>query len=86
MDIYCPKCAEPVEIDYLHDIADDQHTTFTEVLHRFQSDGCKALDSRCNPRKDHGRASAAAVLYDILGDDIDGAAAMLEDFEMIGGF
>ena len=89
MDIYCPKCAEPVEIDYLHDIADDQRTTFTDVLHRFQSDGCKAIDARCNPRatdRDRARASGAAMLYELLGDDIDGAAAMLEDFEMMGGF
>jgi len=86
MDIYCSKCAEPVEIDYLHDIADDQRTTFTEVMRRFQSDGCKAIEARCNPRKDRGRASAAAALYDLLGDDIDGAASMLEDFEMMGGF
>lgn len=86
MDIYCPKCAEPVEIDYLHDIADEHGTTFTKVLHRFQSYGCKAIDAKCNPRKDHGRASAAAALYDLLGDDIDGAASMLEDFEMMGGF
>jgi len=56
------------------------------VLHRFQSHGCKAIDAKCNPRKDHGRASAAAALYDLLGDDIDGAASMLEDFEMMGGF
>lgn len=86
MDIYCPKCAEPVEIDYLHDVADDNGTTFTVELHRFQSDGCKAIGARCNPVKDRGRASAAAALYDLLGDDIDGAAAMLEDFEMMGGF
>lgn len=87
MDINCPRCAEPVEIDYLHDVADDDGTTFTDVLHRFQADGCAALHSVCNPRvseRDRARASAAAMLYDILGDDIDGAAAMLEDFGAMG--
>lgn len=89
MDINCPRCAEPVEIDYLHDIADEDGTTFLEVLHAFQADGCEAIHSRCNPRvsdRDRARAAGASMLYEILGDDIDGAAAMLEDFEMFGGW
>ena len=87
MDINCPRCAEPVEIDYLHDVADDDDTTFAEVLRAFQSEGCSALHSVCNPRatdRDRARASAAAMLYDLLGDDIDGAASMLEDFDAFG--
>ena len=89
MDIYCPKCAEPIELDYLHDIADDDGSTFTEVLHAFQSDGCEAVHAKCNPRatdRDRARASGAALMYELLGDDIDGAAAMLEDFEHMGVF
>jgi len=89
MDINCPKCAEPVEIEYLHNVADAVGTTFTAVLHAFQTDGCSALGERCNPRvtdRDRARAAGAAMLYEILGDDIDGAAAMLEDFEMMGGW
>ena len=89
MDINCPRCAEPVEIDYLHDIADGDGTTFLEVLHRFQADGCEAIHARCNPRvsdRDRARAAGAAMLYEILGDDIDGAAAMLEDFALMGGW
>lgn len=86
MDIYCPKCAEPVELDYLHTVADDNGTTFTVELHRFQSDGCETIGATCNPNRDTGRASAAAAMYDLLGDDIDGAASMLEDFEALGYF
>ena len=89
MDINCPRCAEPVEIDYLHDIADHDGTTFREVLHGFQADGCEAIHAVCNPRvsdRDRARAAGAAMLYEILGDDIDGAAAMLEDFALMGGW
>ena len=87
MDIMCPKCAEPIEIDYLHDIADDDGVTFGEVLAGFQSDGCSAIHAPCNPRatdRDRARASGAALMYELLGDDIDGAAAMFEDLEYMG--
>jgi len=92
MDINCPKCAEPVELDYLHEVADidsqyGDGATFIDVLHAFQTDGCSALGERCNPRvtdRDRARAAGAAMLYELLGDDIDGAAAMLEDFEYMG--
>lgn len=87
MDIYCPLCAEPVEIDYLHDVADERDMTFAEVRDEFQSEGCVALLSKCNPStfgSDRGRIAAA--LYDILGDDIDGAAAMLDALDTTGVF
>ncbi len=86
MDIFCPKCAEPVELDYLHTVADDNDTTFDVELGRFQTLGCEAIGASHNPNRDTGRASAAAAMYDLLGDDIDGAAAMLEDFEALGYF
>lgn len=83
MDIYCPKmgCGEPVEIDYFHDVAEEQGRTFREVQRDFQQRGCEALDMT------HGESGSdigmyADALYDLLGDDIDGAAAMLEDFQM----
>ena len=92
MDINCPRCAEPVEIDYLHEVAEVEGQygdggTFADVLRAFQRDGCSALGARCNPRvtdRDRARAAGAALLYDLLGDDIDGAAAMLEDFGAMG--
>ena len=85
MDIYCIKCGEPVEIDTLHDIAEDTGETFADTLHRFQLHGCEGLDGwYCNRNVDKARAHAAAFLYDILGDDIDGAASMMETFERQG--
>ena len=58
----------------------------------FRRRGCAALapeytSGPCTPRADEPRdgdglskSEKAAVLYDLLGDDMDGAAAMLEDF------
>lgn len=69
-------------MDYLHDVADDHDTTFNTVLRDFQQRGCPALDMTCSTGREDSMAPYADALYDLLGDDIDGAAAMLEDFGM----
>lgn len=79
MDIYCPRCAEPVEIDFLHDVADEQDTTFDAVYRAFRRTGCVAIGASCNPEGDTDRAAIASVLYDVLGDDVDGVASTLSD-------
>ena len=86
MDIYCPQsgCGEPVEIDYLHDVADEQNRTFREVQRDFQVRGCSAIGMTHSEGNDSMVSSAAAAMYDLLGDDIDGAGAILEDF--LGGW
>lgn len=85
MDIYCPKrgCAEPVEMDYLHDVAEENDTTFTTVLHDFQRSGCEAIGMSHSTGNDpSGRAEVMDAMFDLLGDDVDGAAAMMEDFDL----
>lgn len=71
--------------------SEDYQKVYKVVSAEFRSKGCKALKhltdaTYCKPQKREGedltRAEAASVLYDLLGDDMDGAAAMLEDFEM----
>jgi hypothetical protein len=77
MDIYCPKCSEPVDTDYFHDIAESTDSTWIEVSRAFQQIGCEALGDS------HGEGESnpyASALYDLLGDDVDGAAAMMEDY------
>ncbi len=81
MDIYCPKCGEPVEVDYLHDIADDQSIPFGAVFANFARMGCRALDAVCNPRADTARASAMGAMFDLCGDDIDGIASLMDDLD-----
>ena len=77
MDIRCSHCGEPWEMDTLHDLADEENVSFDQARRMFYKDGCKALGTR------HGSGHAdpgVAMLQDLLGDDVDGLAAMLEDF------
>jgi hypothetical protein len=88
VDLYCRICGEPWAIDSLHDAAEDLQKSFKDVSREFRSKGCEALglpacagppseatDSTYGLRPQE----AASALYDLLGDDVDGAAAMLED-------
>lgn len=58
---------------------------YREVAADFRAHGCKALENafgeqgHCEPRNDD-RSLVAAAMYDLLGDDMDGAAAMMDDF------
>lgn len=86
MDIYCPKmgCGEVVDMDYLHDVAEETNSTYTAVMRDFQQRGCLALgDTHSENGSDRG--VYAEALYDLLGDDLDGAAAMMEDFPDLFG-
>ena len=78
MDVYCPRCGEPYEIYHL------EHDASSEERRRFwDGDGCASCYGKEVKRRPF-RAQAAEVLHDILGDDIDGLAAMMEDFEYAG--
>ena len=85
MDINCPKCGEPWELETFHDVADDKDITFGEAMNDFRAGGCSSTGwTKCSPRVEgraRAMAGASAVLFELLGDDIDGVAAMLEDFE-----
>lgn len=86
MDIYCPLCAEPWDMETLHDAAAEQGTSYQEVAAAFRVRGCNAIGwSPCNPDTVGTlRAQAASVMFDLLGDDMDGVGAMLDDFEWAG--
>ena len=83
-DIYCVRCGEPVELDYLHDVAAEQDTTFAKVLAAFQTKGCVALGGPQCERRSSLRTEAMAAMFDILGDDVDGAASMMDDLDYMG--
>lgn len=84
MDIRCRKCAEPIDMDEFHDIAADMGTTFRHVLNTFAQHGCIALGMRCNDEEtDRELAAISGALFDMLGDDIDGVASDLSDWEYL---
>lgn len=57
---------------------------FDEVRIEFYNIGCKALTcmgsgSHCI-KPSEGRSAGIDAIYDLMGDDIDGAMSMLDDF------
>jgi hypothetical protein len=83
MDIMCPRCGEPWENDTLHEAAAEQGSTYKEVHRDFQSRGCIAIgwqSTQCEATLDRGRREKLAILAELMGDDVDGIAAMTEDF------
>jgi hypothetical protein len=83
VDVYCPVCGEPWDLDTLHEI---DAPSYQAKRKRFQREGCGALETAHNEPADGLRASASAALFDVLGDDVDGIAATLEDADAAGWF
>lgn len=89
MDVYCPVCSEPFDTYEFHDVAEEQGVTFRQAYRNFVAEGCKSINGgkACAPEKatsEVSRGSAFAVMAELLGDDIDGAAAMLDDMLYVG--
>jgi hypothetical protein len=80
MDILCPKCAEPWDIDELHDYAEEGGTIFSDVYKAFRTKGCAVAFGDPVPCSRTEGSEARSVLADLLGDDVDGYASLLEDF------
>lgn len=86
-DVYCPKCGEPWEVFSLAEVAEDSGRSFTDVRRDFTRRGCQALagsyfgDVKCSAQVNGGRADVSSALFDLLGDDVDGVAAMLDDLD-----
>ena len=78
MDLYCPKCGEPWDNEEIHYLAEANGTTYANEAAAFRRDGCRVFGTACNP--DNSAHPGIGALYDILGDDMDGAAAMFDDF------
>lgn len=79
MDIYCPLCGEPWDNDTLHEVAQEEHSTYREVARAFRQTGCAALGASCNRLPDRDTAELSSAMMDMMGDDMDGVAAMMED-------
>ncbi len=79
MDMYCSRCGEPWAMDYvLHDEPEafDYHDGRI-----FNCPSCRSTKDEdlklTEGQKD--RAAMAGILADVLGDDVDGIAAEMED-------
>lgn len=81
MDLICTNCGDPWSMDYvLHDAPQDFVRKGGVITHcpSCPKNGEKNLDEKTKIRLE-----AAAEIGELLGDDIDGMAAMLEDFGLV---
>ena len=80
MDLYCQKCGEPYDCDHVHnEMSSEERNGF---LHGEHCPACKGKTVEKVPF----RAQLSSALSDILGNDLDGIAAEMEDAEaMFGG-
>jgi hypothetical protein len=77
MDVLCRHCGEPWELDFIHDTSEVSH----EDRKRFYAGkGCPSCNGDPSMKVDTEGTAAMAALVDVLGDDVDGIAASLEDF------
>lgn len=79
MDLYCRRCGEPWEHDYvMHEMTPEEKDAFLKGKY---CPSCKDKEVEKRPF----RAQLAGAFQDILGDDIDGLAAEMEDAEFMLG-
>jgi hypothetical protein len=77
VDIYCPRCGEPIDIDELHEVAG---MGFEEAREAFTTtEGCGIITGATCAQVDDDRTALIRGTYEILGNDIDGCAATFED-------
>ena len=79
MDILCPICAEPVDNDELHIYAKEIESTYRAVAADYRKRGCTAIGMKHNANSSSPMAETARVVYDTLGDDMDGAMTEFAD-------
>lgn len=97
MDITCGRCGEQWDNDTIHEEVAEraytgEETTYSAVAAEFRQQGCGIAfrEFLGNPgqctKVNSLRAAAADAMADLLGDDMDGAASLMDDFEMAGFF
>lgn len=90
MDMFCPRCLEPWDNETFHEEADQrtedgmEQASYRLVVREFRRVGCGALRALgirpCTPEEvDPEHKAMVAAAFDLMGDDTDGAMAMMED-------
>lgn len=78
MDVYCQHCGEPCDVYHL---MHDMEPEFREMFKA--GTGCDCCEGK--GEKDNSlRSEAMGMMMDLMGDDIDGVASMMDDFEWAG--
>lgn len=78
MDVFCKHCDEPCDVWHLNN---DMEPHFREMFKAGK--GCDICEGKGSPSNSK-RSDAMGLLQDMLGDDIDGIASMMDDFDFMG--
>ena len=80
MDVYCKRCGEPWDLYGVEhgDMDDDERRRF------WAGEGCPSCYGKPVEKRPF-RADLMGELHAVLGSDIDGLAAMMEDAEFMLG-
>lgn len=79
MDLYCQRCGEAYDFDYI------VHEVTPEEAGRFKrGEGCPSCYGKPVAKRPF-RAQVASAMRDIMGDDLDGIASSMEDAEAMMG-
>lgn len=89
MDSRCKHCGEPFDLDEFH----GQEHAWGSWVKAFRKYGCGAAEAmfdglspaqstKCThePIFDKEKLEGIGLIHDLLGDDVDGACSMLEDY------
>ena len=91
-DLYCQRCDEPYDVCHVGggdmDAETEDWDGDRKPSQRFISgEGCPACDwGKKAPKEKSLKAMAMGAMAELLGDDIDGMAAMMDDAEFAGMF
>jgi hypothetical protein len=99
-DLICPICGAEWDLDTVHDevairAQKGERASFTRVVRQFTHEGCgvalRGTESVLGPLQCRRMPETAALadtaraIYELLGDDIDGAINEIEDYRLMFG-
>lgn len=82
-DLPCPRCGEPWDNEVLHEVAEELGTTYDKAAKKFRQEGCLSFKDTSYESPDcqlDDRSVDRFAISELLGSDMDGYAAMSEDF------
>ncbi|MHA1482984.1 MAG: hypothetical protein ACTSQA_06065 [Candidatus Heimdallarchaeaceae archaeon] len=83
MDTYCQVCAEPYDVWALQDLVKEVDGGSRQDF--LDGKGCPCCEwGKDAPEKTPFRAMAVGAMTDLFGDDVDGIASAMDDFEYAG--
>ena len=86
MDLYCQHCDEPWEVSTVYHELGDENKTAEKAKQDFLAGvGCPSCEWGTLGEKTASiKSDAMWAMAEMLGDDVDGMASMMDDFEYMG--